>query len=225
MCLIIFQEQDSKKIDADLLKDEWDFNPHGAGIATIEDGSVKVQRFTKFRRFIKAYEKTSDASMRMIHFRFNTRGSNGIGNVHPFLVSRGKIAMAHNGTFSDVPQHRRMSDSSMIAESLHRVSASVLMSGEFDAILNQMCGTTSKMVLMSGRGEIKIINEDIGEWYDEKTWMSVKGSLAPASMFSTLGYPEDIDYDDDYLKTILDDVADEFERYNENDFIVPRTKW
>lgn len=114
MCIIIYLPR-NKKISRSDLRDAWNYNPDGGGLAYLKNGKVNVLKgFLKFDDFIDACgDIINDTSLeRVIHFRFTSRGETNRGQTHPFPLSKSKkdlnkIAYStttpvlfHNGTLS-----------------------------------------------------------------------------------------------------------------------------
>lgn len=84
-------------IDKQALRNAWDDNPHGAGMAIRRsDGSVVIAKgYMKFKKFYRAYRQVEQHDL-LIHFRFATHGATNQANCHPFSIGD-QAAMIHNG--------------------------------------------------------------------------------------------------------------------------------
>lgn len=84
-------------IEKRILKNAWDDNPNGAGMAIRKaDGSVVVAKgYMKFKKFWQAYKKVESQDL-LIHFRLATTGKVDGANCHPFVIAP-NAALIHNG--------------------------------------------------------------------------------------------------------------------------------
>lgn len=89
MCVIIYLPINTK-INKQDLKDAFNYNDDGAGIAWIKDGKVHYTKgYTKFDDFCKANMDiiNDDSIERVIHFRITSRGTTNPFQTHPFMLS------------------------------------------------------------------------------------------------------------------------------------------
>lgn len=117
MCVAVLKPAGAKCPALSVLRDCWDANQDGAGVAVSERNSVLIRKgFMTFGDF-EAWFTRESISRRthqavVFHFRIGTHGKNDAGNTHPFPVSsdpatlrrtcgRFRMAVAHNGTFSN----------------------------------------------------------------------------------------------------------------------------
>ena len=89
MCVIIYAPIGTK-FDMKDLRDAFDYNDDGAGIAWLQNGLVSYSKgYTTFDDFTKNMKSIiDDTSMdRVIHFRITSRGKTSKTQCHPFLLS------------------------------------------------------------------------------------------------------------------------------------------
>tara|TARA_Y100000356_G_scaffold94387_1_gene79771 strand:- start:2701 stop:3483 length:783 start_codon:yes stop_codon:yes gene_type:complete len=190
MCLAIYKPK-HKKVNTDRLRNGFNRNPHGSGIAYSKNGKVFIKKgFFSFSEFYKAYKSIGEKHAMLIHFRWATKGGKTKENCHPFKLNQ-KHAMVHNGTIDRVLCKNNGSDSSNFA---HRILApiikenpSFIYSKAGKKMINLAIGQ-SKVAVIDGSGEAVIFNEQKGHW-DEGCWFSNdsymprvskwKNSLAP----------------------------------------------
>lgn len=110
MCLAIFKPKNEKFPALDVLQRAWKTNPHGAGLAIVENGKVKILKgFMTLEDFYTVLcEENLKALDVVIHFRWSTSGSVIPELCHPFPVSKSNAdlkalsmvtdkALIHNG--------------------------------------------------------------------------------------------------------------------------------
>ncbi len=110
MCVISVSLKGKKFSEADLKK-MWDANPHGAGIAFIEEDQVKVIKgLMQFDDFMEAYEAIPTGKTHALHFRLRSAGEILPQLTHPFRVDTidtqklkytAHAVLFHNGTVTD----------------------------------------------------------------------------------------------------------------------------
>ena len=109
MCVISVSLYGTKFSERDLKK-MWESNPHGAGVAWIEKGRVKVVKgLMRFDDLMEVYESIPEV-MHAIHFRLRSAGEILPQLTHPFRVDiidmqklkyTAKAVLFHNGTVAD----------------------------------------------------------------------------------------------------------------------------
>ena len=181
MCIIIASPA-GNSIPEDHLKNGFESNSDGAGIAIAVDGKVVVNKFLGYKDFINYYRTVAGIYPTVVHFRIGTQGTRGTENVHPFMIH--DIAMFHNGIFShDDLKHTVKSDTNMLADILNGLPEDWFNNDAIMHILEGYCGYGSKLVFMDGIGNIKILNESKGEnvggrWYSNSTYKFSRYSAA-----------------------------------------------
>ena len=99
-------------IDEKTLRDMWDTNSDGGGIAYIEDEKVVVYKTMKLKSFLKKFKsvvKSHGGNDILMHMRIKTHGDVCIENTHPFSIKQDNkvcddMVFAHNGILPSVFQ-------------------------------------------------------------------------------------------------------------------------
>jgi hypothetical protein len=109
MCVIAVSLK-GKKFSEENLRKMWDSNSHGAGIAWIEKGKVRVVKgLMTFDNFIEVYKSISEGVVHAVHFRLKSAGEVVPQLTHPFRIDsldmqqlryQAKSVLFHNGTVS-----------------------------------------------------------------------------------------------------------------------------
>jgi hypothetical protein len=177
MCVAIYKPEGIKAPTLEILKDCWDANPDGAGLAWrcdggkfpihIEKGFMSWQEFQDYWNAAKIAEIDGDL---FIHFRITTHGGTIPGNTHPFPISNDdkslktlsantKIALMHNGVLPIEPDNKTISDTMMLSKLIAR--------GGFDKEIKHTLNLIEGMI---GTNKIAVMTADdvhlIGAWYD-----------------------------------------------------------
>jgi predicted glutamine amidotransferase len=155
----------------ELINQQWKDNPHGAGIAFIDDNKLTITKGIMTRSFLNKCLKSHLYETVIVHLRFATHGNKDIDNTHPFLTCSGGAAMAHNGILpSPWSSSGSVSDSRMMAETLSMLKVIDIVRDS--AQIGYQIGH-NKLVFLSKEGFIHIINHELGEWIEKgKTWIS-----------------------------------------------------
>jgi hypothetical protein len=143
MCVIINKPIGAKLPSENELRNCWDNNPDGAGVA-IWDNKINQARiykgFMKIEHYIHFIEKLAkvydiEKTAMVLHFRITSVGATSKGQTHPFPLSdknaelastqtTSNIAIAHNGTM-DIAVSKNMSDTqTFIRDFLTKIYAS-----------------------------------------------------------------------------------------------------
>ena len=110
MCVIAVSLK-GKKFSEDDLREMWNANPHGAGLAWIKGSEVYVVKgLMKFDDLLEVYENVPKGVMHALHFRLRSAGEILPQLTHPFRIDvidtqqlkyKAKQVLFHNGTVSD----------------------------------------------------------------------------------------------------------------------------
>lgn len=176
MCVAIVQQAHAR-LDRPALLAGWNQNPHGAGMAYVVDGKVRIDKgYMTYDSFLKAYEQAVDrygsTSAFLIHMRIRTSGDTDKHNTHPFAVKGG--AMIHNGIlFTPTGKHaegkKKPSDTKVVANTLHNLLVKediILAKPEIERVIGY-----NKFAFLYDDGEFVIMNEELGDW-DRGIWYS-----------------------------------------------------
>jgi len=178
MCLLILNQ--TNLISKKHLKNAWDNNSHGGGIAYPyrNDNNEKVVAIEKYQNFDSFYVnyvaiRKSVNKPIILHFRITSSGGRSVDNIHPFFVRENKIAMGHNGTIRSLGD-KTMSDSRHLAQiigSFDGNSVCMLKHSGLRQLINSVIGQ-SKLAFVDSQGNWDIFNEHLGHWTANGDWMS-----------------------------------------------------
>ena len=185
MCLAIYKPKNTT-VNTDRLRNGFNRNPHGSGIAYAKNGKVFIKKgFFSFDEFHKAYKSIGEKHAMLIHFRWATKGGKTKDNCHPFKLNQ-KHAMVHNGTIDRVLCKNNGSDSSNFAERILapiiKENPSFIHSKAGKKMINLAIGE-SKVAVIDGSGEAVIFNEQKGHW-DQGCWFSNESYMPRVSSWS-----------------------------------------
>ena len=201
MCIAIVKTKDGKITDQQL-RNCFQNNPHGAGIAYSKDYQLYIVKgIFDEDAFINAYheaEKIADGAM-LVHCRIATSGKTDFDNCHPHVVHN-TCVMIHNGVLKyPVPKDSPKSDTVLFVENVLRPLPEDFMFDE--AIMNLITlaiGHDNKFCFLHANGAFSIANESAGEWKDG-VWFS-NDSYEDYSAWSYYGngYYDSYDWKDYY---------------------------
>ncbi len=181
MCIIIAKPAGTT-VDFDILRNCWDSNPHGAGIAYAMDGQLVIEKgfmtFNNLKQFIIDPIQWEDVPM-LIHFRIATQGSKDKDNTHPFEVVPGKLAFAHNGMMTDmvVSEKPELSDTNVFCRYvLKQLPHNFLNNSGIVTLIYNSLGGWNKLAFLDNEGNITIFNEsdgceEEGVWYSNEDYL------------------------------------------------------
>lgn len=128
MCLAIFKPKNKAFPKTDLLKNAWENNPDGAGLAIVENDHVKIIKGIMTFKALKNILKNNDLKNKdvVLHFRWSTSGTIIPELTHPFPVSRSnkdlkalsietEKAIIHNGVMFS-PIGKEYSDTAIFSK-------------------------------------------------------------------------------------------------------------
>lgn len=205
------------------LRDMWQTNPDGAGIAWIEGNKVVTYKSMKLKPFLRKFKQVVQhhgQSDILVHMRIATHGEVCLDNNHPFVVKQdGKevtdVVFAHNGI---LPR-------AFIPPAKHNISDTRYFNNVFWSNFNieslddkrvcEMVGEVitagagwNKFVVLSARPtmmrESYIINENLGRWVDG-VWYSNRNHDRPKYNAQAWNAFKPVsDKDEDNLQKIID---------------------
>lgn len=174
MCIIAVNKKN--KLSKEIVENCFENNDDGMGMLWTEDGELYSYKILDdVDTFYNEYSSVRDKvdTPIVLHFRIGTSGPNDIDNCHPFFVHE-KLGFAHNGIineFSFIGSDK--SDTVLFNEAvLQNLKKSFI---NDDVICELIAGYigSSKLAFLDTKGNIKIINEDLGDWeLDDDTWFS-----------------------------------------------------
>lgn len=212
MCCVIIYLKKGVKISKDELKDAFNSNPDGAGIAYIKNEKVHYSK--GYKTFKEFYNKNlniidDDSIERVIHFRITSRGETLPEQCHPFLLSDNKEDMAllnyegkttvlfMNGTIFNQKLISGLNDTaSYIIENLYD-------NGHDFKMISKDTGAKWAIVESTGVSLFGDFEEDDGVYYSNlyhrhDYWSNLANSYSNDSLFYDCYDFDDInnDYDD-----------------------------
>ena len=122
MCIIyVCEQKPSKSI---LLRGQ-QANPHGMGIAYIENGKLKIKKglWPTLDPIVSLFELINPPYI--IHFRLRSAGAIGVEQCHPFYIGS-EIALAHNGHILRAQSTDDTSDTQQLVKILNKIKPKTL---------------------------------------------------------------------------------------------------
>lgn len=187
MCIAIVKPK-GKEITDEALKNCYERNPDGAGIAFSKNGKVYILKgiFNKdeFINAVRKYEQEADGAM-LIHCRIGTSGLKDKENCHPHVINS-KLVMIHNGIIRiDVPNDSKVSDTIIFARDyLRALPSDFIHNPNLMKLIQMAIGSYNKLCFLNEKGEYAIVNEKEGVW-DEGVWYSNTTYKTPKVTYNT----------------------------------------
>jgi predicted glutamine amidotransferase len=177
MCIIALKPENTFITDK-TIEQMWENNSDGAGFMYADRGNVVIVKgLMSLTAFMNEYRKVQRRKL-VMHFRIRTHGPVSPRLTHPFWITKGGLAMVHNGIISSYSNATLAgeSDTSMYARALSKRYENPLDSIcdplEYERIVKEI--GYSKLVFMNGDGETQIVNEKMGHWHNG-CWFSNYG--------------------------------------------------
>ena len=211
MCIAIVKPQGTE-ISDEYLKNCFDNNRDGAGIAYAKDGKLYIIKgiFDKntFIKAVRKAEKLAEGDM-LIHCRISTSGKIDKSNCHPHIVNN-SVVMIHNGILDiDVPKKSKVSDTVIFIEKyLKKLKRDFVKDECIMNLIELAIGSNNKFAFLNNKGESFICNYkagivENGIWYSNDTYSYGYGdfllqdeSLEICTYFQDL--IENLDYEELY---------------------------
>ncbi len=157
-------------------------NSDGSGFCYIKDNKVIVNKgFFDFEELWESFNKIQETNSlpKIFHARIATSGLRNEENMHPFSIDE-RHAFAHNGILCS-PQGIH-SDTFLFNETMlkpiFKHSETVYKEYVIKKLLEQDVGSYNKIAILGSDGDFVILNEEKGDWNDEKTiWRSNSSCL------------------------------------------------
>lgn len=175
MCYIL-ATYELKKEHLEKLKNRWQGNPHGAGLAWhVKKGARSNKGYFTWAELEEKLKRHLGQTV-IVHLRNATHGVINTDNCHPFLTCENEAFMAHNGILpAPWSSNRLQSDSAAMAKMLEPISIDQLVKDRRQ--IGQTIGY-NKLVFLTAKGRIIVVNDDLGEWIEpNKTWVSAKETV------------------------------------------------
>ena len=217
MCIAIVKPQGTTITDEEL-KNCFEANPHGSGVAYVEKSTGKltvVKGIFKVDAFINAVRLAELDSIGaiLIHSRIATSGLHDVQNCHPHVVNN-KVVMIHNGVLNiHVPKDSKVSDTVIyVQEFLKDLPEDFIYNKAILRLIEDSIGSHNKFCFLNNKGDYAIANEKSGHW-NKGIWFSNDSYKSYQRMFFGKGcYSNSYGYWDDW-----DDSDDTYERYMTDD--------
>lgn len=168
-------------------------NPHGWGFMYPEKGKLRIWRGMTPREFWENWKHPRPKGAPVVwHARITSHGETNLENCHPFHVpGHGPLAVAHNGVIRHhADKQSPLSDTRLfIRDVLSQLPRGFLNEDAICRLIEAYIGY-SKLVFMDGRGDVTILNEDLGHWRKGR-WYSNCSYLPPAPPKSEPDVDED----------------------------------
>lgn len=198
MCIAIVKPQGTE-ISDEYLKNCFENNPDGAGIAYARDGKLYIVKgiFNQntFIKTVREAEKLAEGDM-LIHCRIGTSGKKDKENCHSHIVND-SVVMIHNGILDiDVPRNSKVSDTIIfIQEYLKDLPKDFMKNPSILKMIEKIIGSHNKFAFLNSRGESSICNKNAGImkdgiWYSNDTF-DFYGYYYPYTDSELLEYLED----------------------------------
>ena len=213
MCIAIVKTKDGKITDNEL-RNCFDSNPDGAGIAYSKNGSLYIVKgIFDEKEFIDQYHKAeaeADGAM-LIHCRISTSGNVDKVNCHPHVVNDNCV-MIHNGILDiDVPKDSKVSDTVIfVNELLKPLPMDFMLDDGIMNMITYIIGKSNKFAFLNSNGDYAIANEKAGHWKDG-VWFSNYSYKDYGYSWGKFGKKTKYGYYDGY--GWYDDYEDEYEDY------------
>jgi predicted glutamine amidotransferase len=176
MCIIAVKPKGVAVPTKEILKNMFDANPDGAGVAYNLNGKLYIVKgLMNFEDFYKVCQRISSGSSAIYHTRIQTSGGICKELTHPFLLdddiqNQRKLffkttngeAVAHNGVFSEFGQKELNSDTTQFISTylfplkkLKDASVGSILDDDIEEIINKLCGFSNKVAIIDQDGNLK----------------------------------------------------------------------
>jgi len=178
MCVIAYKPAD-RNMSREVMERCFVSNPNGAGYMFPHNGTLIIRK--PFFSFEELYSSAiadgvvSSGVPCVFHYRITTHGENDKINTHPHRIDI-KTGMVHNGILSQHAQKdSKLSDTVMFNNNVLRKLPRnwIFNQGVVSLLNNYICEEFSKLIIMTGKGDVLIFNEGGGVWDEaDKCWYS-----------------------------------------------------
>jgi glutamine amidotransferase len=159
MCLLVARKAGSNWLPSrEEFDNAWDSNPHGFG-ASWKSDQLWINKSLDQEEAWKIIQEIPAGAPCIMHWRFATHGVRTVANCHPWAILGGKWVGAHNGVLSRQPLVDGMTDSQSFMLGLKGKEPRIK---GIERAIDRL--GTGKMAFISQSGEIRIANEQQGDW-------------------------------------------------------------
>lgn len=187
MCIAIASKVVEEYYDS--LDEAWENNPHGAGIAYLKGGRVRIvkglMKLNDLKKAIEKHKEFLDGKPHLVHLRVTTSGGTSPQNTHPWKVGK-HCAMIHNGVLRYRTTAQK-SDTALFAQEVLSPLLSkrpmALHSPWFRAMLEDHLGNRNAMAFLDARSQSIVVFKEEGRGGEGcrsesgETWFSNKSHL------------------------------------------------
>jgi predicted glutamine amidotransferase len=162
MCVIAAKPAGVKWPGKRYMKNCYDSNYDGAGLAWVDEGGLHVSKgYFGFNALWKDARDLVDYPV-LLHCRLATHGSVCADNCHPFLLENG-VALAHNGILGVELLNENMTDSESFAiKYVEPFSWDALRLDRVSNMLEMAIGPGNKVAMLGGDGQFLLLNGEKG---------------------------------------------------------------
>ncbi len=167
MCIAIVQPANQRLTEAEA-KASWDSNSHGAGVAYIDSGKIKLEKvLDNFQQFWQMYNRICDefgSKKMLVHFRIKTHGAQTLDNTHPFLIDD-RHALIHNGIITAITSktsNERSDTRAFVEEVLMKLPEGWFDNAAIPDLLASYIGTGSKVAILRADETVLYLNGSLG---------------------------------------------------------------
>lgn len=197
MCIIAVKPQGVETPSKEILKNMFDANPHGAGIAYNSNGKLNIIKgLMTFEEFWQACQKISKENGAIYHTRIETSGGICKELTHPFLITNDikkqrqlhiettyGEAVAHNGVFGEFKFKENENDTTQFIstylaplQKAKWLADRNILDDDFELIINKLCDSSNKLAIINQSGQIKRYGKnwifDNGIYYSNHTYQT-----------------------------------------------------
>lgn len=198
MCIIAVKEKGIAPLSKEVLKNMFERNPDGAGVAVARDGILTIKKgLMNFEDFYKVCEEIKASDVVIYHCRIQTSGGVVKELTHPFLLNadikqqrktniktKQGEAVAHNGVFSGFGTKELNNDTTQFIttylaplKEIEEEAGGSILDSKLKPIINALV-SGSKLAILDARGVVKRYGtgwtEEAGIFYSNETYKTPK---------------------------------------------------
>ena len=177
MCIIIANKKGI--LSKQTLKECWNNNRDGGGLAYVENGIIKTYHSLKsfnglYNKYTHIKKQFGDNKKVLLHFRITSAGETNKINLHPFNVNE-NLVFAHNGTIYQFTKDKKLSDTILFNEYMLKQLPKDFYKNSAIKDLIEVYIEHSKLVFLDNMDKFYIFNdsygiEDGGNWYSNSSY-------------------------------------------------------
>lgn len=148
-------------------------HPDGWGFTVVTKRGLATYRSIIYNDFLAAWRRRTKGPV-LFHARWATHGQICTEHCHPFGVNK-KLVMAHNGIIPGFGSKDKSDTLDFVEEVIQPMPEWFLAEAGIMRLIAAAIGN-SKLVFLTSKGEVTIVNEHLGVW-KEKRWYSNRSVL------------------------------------------------